>query len=120
MQQASSRWTTRVKMDGRFTILSFLLFPPPDVDDVNSAIAGAARNCRRDHSTHFQGRTLSIFVLCNFIENEFFIHLGSLNCRLLTRCFQLFFFLRIVKLPFHKVRLTIEEFYLRILFEELK
>ena len=98
-------------------------FSPLDVDDANTAIVGADRNYRPALAFNFQGRTLFIFIPCNFIENEFFIHLGSWNQRLqfADSIFQLFLFLRIVKLPFHKVRLTIEEFYyLWILFDELK
>jgi hypothetical protein len=69
-----------------------------DVDDANSAIAGAARNYRparrrrrRRAVFNFQGRTLTIFFLCNVrIENEFFIHLVSWNRRLpfvISSCF---------------------------------
>ena len=104
-------------MDGRFTILSFLLFPPPDVDDVNSAIAGIV-----------VGTTALTFKvgLCPFsfcvtsskMSFSFTWEVGIDGC--LLDVSSSFFFLRIVKLPFHKIRLTIEEFYLRILFEELK
>ena len=98
-------------------------FSPPDVDDTNSAIAGAARNCCPALTFKLQGRTLSIFILCKVIESGFSFtwEVGIDGCSLPTRCFQLFLFLRIVKLPFHKIRLPIEEFYyLRILFDELK
>ena len=108
-------------MDGRFTILSFLLSPPPDADDVNSVNAGAARNCRRGTTALTFKVGLCPFSFCvtsSKMSFSFTWEVGIDGC--LLDVSSSFFFLRIVKLPFHKIRLTIEEFYLRILFEELK
>ncbi len=80
-------------------------FSPPDIEVANSAIAGAARNCCPVLAFNFQGRTVSIFILCIVIESEFFIHLGSWNRRLPFADLifpAVFIFENIVKLPFHK------------------
>ena len=71
MQQAISRWIKRVKMDGWFYPSFLSLQSPLDVDDANSAIAGAARNCCPALAFKVGLYPFLNFLLCNFIEREF-------------------------------------------------